>query len=164
MSLLTLLVMKRRKLVGWLLECDVISGRDASWWQRALMVMVADPSSHSVTLSWHSANQSLPYPVLMPSAKLGSDTDQWYVIGLIRLGIELAVIRMREPRPTNSATARGELRKRSLISITGLIMEYCVGRLGFNLFSYWCWVLLVVRFTVNKFREWGWLGFNHAFH
>ena len=55
-----------------------------SWWlysaarlrDQATSTMTWYP--HSVTLSWHWANWSLPYPNIMPSTWLGSDKYQFY--------------------------------------------------------------------------------------
>ena len=57
---------------GWVLTFDCTR----SWWLYSA-AKHHDWISHSVTLSWHWAYQSLPYHIIMPSVWLGSNKYQF---------------------------------------------------------------------------------------
>ena len=67
-----------------------------------------DLISHSVTLSCHRTNQSLPYSI-NASTRLGStQVSIFWVIGLTWRGTKLTIFAMRGSRSTNSATVTGK--------------------------------------------------------
>ena len=99
--------LNNRKLVGWLLlefyilvtfkvipgqvpTCDsVYSAASLGCWHHGLI-------SHAVTLFWHWANQSWPYPINAKRQTRKLQVSNLYVIGLTRLETKLIGVNPQE--------------------------------------------------------------------